>query len=414
MASGRDPAFGAVLLMALAVTCQGCSCSETSLQGVPDDRCDLDAPAECDVVLPFGEEPCPETATMAFSTELQIADVLFTVDVSSSMIDEIFTLRAELRDVIVPEVLETIPDVWFGVGTIDGCTGGCMQMPLQMTGDVGRVQAALDGIDAVGTGDEPYTHNLYAIATGDMEVFPGGTWGGIEPREWTCTPPGAIGWPCFRTGAIPIVVQISDEDFDDSISHCRPPEMRHEDAIDALNAISAKYIGVNSQPGLYGSRADMEIIASGTGSVDERWEPLIFDVDPHGADLGDQLVEAIRLFATAVPLHVSAVVRDGEGDEVDALSFVERVEPTEGRPSDPGDSRECTGGLQVEDEDGDGHPDAFVSILGPTMCFGLVARPNETIVPGTGWKTFPAHVDVLADGVTVLDTREVVFCVPPG
>jgi hypothetical protein len=149
--------------------------------------------------------------------------------------------------------------------------------------------------------------------------------------------------------------------------------------------------------------------------VDEGGEPLIFDVDPHGANLGDELIEAIRLFATGVPLHVSAMVRDGEGDGVDALAFVERVEPIpSGWASDPRDSRSCTGGLRVEDGDGDGHPDAFVSILGPTMCFGLVARSNEILAPGTSWKTFSAHVDVLADGVTVLDTREVVFCVPPG
>ncbi|MBW2263914.1 MAG: hypothetical protein JRG91_18290, partial [Deltaproteobacteria bacterium] len=285
----------------------------------------------------------------------------------------------------------------------------------QMTDDLGLVQDALDSIDAVGTGDEPYTHNLYAIATGDMEVFPTSGWPGIAPRTWTCRAPGAIGWPCFRTGAIPIIVQLSDEDFDDAISLCTPPDMRHDAAIEALNSISAKYIGVNSQPGLYGSRDDMEIIAIGTGSVDESGEPLIFDVDPHGADLGDQLVEAIRLFATAVPLQISAVARDDPEDGVDSLTFIERVEPNpSGWASDPRDSRSCTGGLAVEDLDGDTNPDAFVSILGPTMCFELVARANETLAPGGDYRMFSAHVDVLADGVTVLDTREIVFCVPPG
>ncbi len=401
-------------VLAFTLYCHSCSCSETVLEGVADERCDFDAPSGCDVILPYGEDPCPASATMAFSTTLQVADVLFTVDVSNSMIDEIFTLRAELRDDIVPGVLETIPDVWFGVGTIDGCAGNGMRLPQMMTDDLRLVQTALDAIDAVGTGDEPYTHNLYAIATGDMSVFSEGEWSGITPRTWTCRAPGAIGWPCFRTGAIPIIVQLSDEDFDDAISHCRPPEMRHEAAIEALNAISAKYIGVNSQPGLYGSRDDMEIIAVGTGSVDDSGEPLIFDVDPHGADLGGQLVEAIRLFATVVPLHVSAVARDDPGDEVDGLAFIERVEPNpSGWAADPGDSRSCTGGLRVEDVDGDTHPDAFVSILGPTMCFELVARANETLEPGAGYRTFSAWVDVLADGVTVLDSREVVFCVPP-
>lgn len=403
------------LTLVLSLTLCACACEPgIILEGAAEDRCEFEAPVECDVILPYGEDACPEAATLAFSTELQIADVFFTVDMSGSMIDEIFTLRARLRDEIVPGVQETIPDVWFGVGTIDGCYGGCMQVKQMMTDDLGLVQDALDSIEAVGTGDEPYTHNLYAIATGEIEIFPSGTWWGLEPREWTCRAPGAIGWPCFRTGAIPIVVQLSDEDFDDSIRHCRPPEMSHEDAVAALNGISAKYIGVNSQPGLYGSRDDMEIVAVGTGSMDGEGTPLIFDVDPHGADLGDQLVEAIRLLATAVPLRITAVARDDAGDGIDALEFIERTEPNPSRwASDRRDSRPCTGGLTVEDGDGDGLADAFVSIPGPTMCFDVVARANGTLEPTGEYQVFAAHVDVLADGVTVLDTREIVFCVPP-
>lgn len=404
------------VLLTMGLLIQSCDCSDTLIEGAPDERCDFDAPRECDFVLPYMDEPCPASVTMAFSTRLQIADVLVTIDVSNSMVDEIYDLRGRLRDDIVPGVVASIPDVWFGVGTIDGCGSNGMRLEQQMTHDIDLVQDALDSIFPVGTGDEPYTHNLYAIATGDMDVFSSGPWSGIEPRSWTCTPPGAVGWPCFRTGAIPIVVQLSDEDFDDAIRSCNPPDLRHEDAIEALNAISAKYIGVNSQPGIYGSRDDMEIIAVGTGSVDDAGEPLIFDVDPHGAGLGDQLVEAIGLLATGVPLRISAVARDDPSDEIDVTSFIERIapNPSAGASDRRDPSRTCAGGLSVVDSDGDTDPDVFQSILGPTMCFDLVARANESLEPTDTYQVLRAFVEVLADGVTVLDMREIVLCVPPG
>jgi hypothetical protein len=50
---------------------------------------------------------------------------------------------------------------------------------------------------------------------------------------------------------------------------------------------------------------------------------------------------------------------------------------------------------------------------GTPVCFDIVPRMNTTVMPTASPQLFRAHVDVIGDGVTVLDTRDVYFVVPP-
>jgi hypothetical protein len=239
-------------------------------------------------------------------------------------------------------------------------------------------------------------------------------WGNVTPETWTCTPPGDIGWSCFRTGSLPIVVQFGDEPFTGAISSCSPG-YSHDQAITALNSISAKYIGVNSGS----SRADFVTIAEGTGSVDTSGAPLVFDISSSGTGLGTQVVEAIEILANQVPIEVTTDLRDDLSDLVDTVSeFVDYIEPSvAGGYPDPGDpSVICVGGLEVEDryDPLDGRPDSFTSVLpGTPVCFDIYVKQNWTVACGDDPLTYMCHIDVIGDALTVLDTRDVYFLVPP-
>ncbi len=361
-------------------------------------------------------DPDPLVDHLVFSTDLQMADVFFTLDSSGSMGGEIANLRTTLRTTVVPGVRLEIPDVWFGVGRFEDCPStscaNSMAMLQAITDNITMVENALATMTNTCGGWEPYTQDLYAIATGDVAPF--ASWPGVHPTSWTCVAPGAIGWPCFRPGAIPIVVQFGDESFSEGISSCSPSR-NHAQAIAALGTISARYIGVNSGS----SRSDMLQIANGTGSVDTTGTALVFDISSDGSGLGTQVVTAISILANQVPIEVTTDLRDDPSDSVDTVeAFIDHVEPsTVGGWADPADStRVCVSGLAVGDlyDPITGIPDSFTAVLpGTIVCFDIFAKQNWTVPATTSPQTFLCDIDVVGDGITILDTRQVYFLVPP-
>lgn len=400
--------------------------------------------------IPFLEEPIPPHDTLVFTTDIQKADVYFVIDTSGSMSDEVFNLRDSLRDTVVPGVMGEIPDVWFGVMRFEDCPWDCGDTSLKnlqnITNDIDAVHAALNSITHWCGGWEPYTLALYISATGDPGPLP----------ARTCSDPAAmIGYPCFREGSIPIIVQLGDEDFGEGTSHCTPRKTI-SDAIAAINSITGKYIGVNSGS----SRNDMVQVANGTGSIDVGGIPLVFNIPSNGSGLGAQVVDAISLLANQVPIEVSTARRDdptdgicmtstlervsccctdGGGNPVDcfdltratmapcnvgdlfepvdsSVKFIERIVPnTLGGIPDPADpSIVCVGGLPTADKDSDGFDDVFTAVLpGTPVCFDIYALMNDIVEPIEVPQTFTCEIDVVGDGITILSTRTVYFLVPP-
>ncbi len=362
-------------------------------------------------------DPDPLVDHLVFGTDLQQADVYFMIDQSGSMMGEIDNLRSSLQTTVVPGIAAEIPDVWLGVGALQDCPStsctNSMANLQNLTDNIVMVQNALNTLTSTCGGWEPYTEMLYALCTGDVAPFAG--WTGVHPTSWTCTtPPGSIGWPCFRPGAVPIIVQLSDETFSEGISSCSPSR-NHSQAISAMTSINARYIGVNSGD----SGADMIQIANGTGSVDIGGSPLVFTISADGSGLGAQVVNAVSTLANQVPIEVTTRLRDDPADSVDTVaSFIDHVEPsTVGGYPDPMDpTRICVGGLAVGDryDPFTGVPDSFTSVLpGQIVCFDIYPKQNWTVPATTSPQTFRCEVDVLGDGFTVLDTRTVYFLVPP-
>jgi hypothetical protein len=134
---------------------------------------------------------------------------------------------------------------------------------------------------------------------------------------------------------------------------------------------------------------------------------LVFD--GAGAGASGAIENAIRTLANNVPLDVSAQPVDQGGDAVDAVSaFVDHLETLQLGTS------ACAGGLTDSDSDGDGFDDLYRDVLpGTPVCWKLVAQPNTTVPATADPQLFRARVDVYGGGVTLLDSRDVWFVVPP-
>jgi len=401
-------------------------------------------------IVPFREDPIPPQDTLVFTTDLQKADVYFIIDSSGSMMEEIDNLRTGLRDTIVPGVRAEIPDVWFGVMRLEDCPWDCGDNSLRnlqnLTNDITAVQNALNTITDTCGGWEPYTLALYITASGDRNPLP------ANP----CPDPSAsIGYPCFRSDSIPILMLLGDEDFQEGISNCSPRKTI-ADAVAAINSISGKFIGVNSGD----SHPNMVDVARGTNSVDVAGNPLVFDIPSNGTGLGAQIINAVKTLANQVPIEVSTSRRDdptdgiclndrlqrvpccctdSAGNSIDCFDlnrvtmgacnatdifepvdasreFILRIVPNKvgGIPDPVNPAVVCLGGLQTADKDGDGYDDVFTAVLpGDPVCFDIYAKMNEIVEPLEIPQTFKCNINVVGDEITILSTREVYFLVPP-
>lgn len=378
-------------------------------------------------VVPYENPPEPARDTLVFRTDIRRADVHFLIDTSRSMQEYIDTMRASLRTVVVPGVAAAIPDVAFGVGQFDVCPqsmhlaaeGICrgIEQNLVSTTDTAAVDEALGVLTAdCGPVHEPYAQSMWVWATGDTTRWP-------RITAPSCAA-GEVGLGCVREGALPILVVIGDEPFSESYAQtavsCDGGACSSCVDFPTPSEVLAAFLAIRGRVVVLGPTAtspQWSTIVRGTDSFGEGGLPLLFA----GAGAGTvdaQVVEAISALARNTPLDIRARARDvdeGPADAVDATIFVDRIEPNRtGGLADPTDpSVVCVGGLPTRDEDGDGRPETFTDVEpGAPVCFDIVPRQNTTVMPLDAPQVFRAEIEVLGDGVTVLDTRVVYFLVP--
>ncbi len=376
-------------------------------------------------VVPYRDDPDPSSDTLVFGTDIQKADVFFLMDTTGSMTGAIDNLRSSLSTTIIPAISTVIPDVWFGVGRFDdypiapyGMSGVDIVFGLtqRMTSDVSAAQAGVNALDLHSGYDGPESHvpALYAAATGSGF----GTY--LAPQGFCST--GEIGYPCFRQDAIPIVIMFTDAPMHNGPGNVNPytsvtpAPPTFGDAVAALDAIHAKVISIINDGGYGDAVPHATAMTTATGAVDSTGSPLIYVIPHDGTGLGTEVVNAVETLVEQVPIDISAQARDHTADTVDATQFIDRVVAnTVGGVADPRDpTKVCPGSLPVEDTDGDTEPDLFVDILpGTNVCFDIHAARNETVEATADPQVFIAFIDVVADDVTVLDTRAVFFLVPP-
>jgi len=396
------------------------------------------------VVLPYeGEEVERE---LVFGTSVRKADVYFMLDGTGSMSSERDRLVSSLGT-IVTEMTAALTDVGVGFGGFAGfggpAGGSCMTVPGF------PIESCPDGPE----GDEPFRHDLSittdlsTMQSGVMMLhtdYGGATWAssnealyqaatgeGFQPYFGPQRCPAVpdeegrrYGYPCFRPGALPIMVVLTDTSSKngpgtsgtgtyDPANFTMSPRGPHtyEETLAELNRIGARVIGVISGEEVSSPTpiSQFETWARETGTVDASGDPITFMIDSDGSGLGSGLVEAIRVLAEETPSDIDGVARDGEDRPtemgVDATNFIKNITPVS--LFDGATETACPTASVCDDQ-------LFYDVTpGQTVRF-RVRFLNDFQMPQSFAQVFLATIVVLGNGVAELDSRPVVIVVPSG
>jgi hypothetical protein len=364
-------------------------------------------PREC-IEVPPGEERV--TASLTLPARLRVADVMFVIDSSASMRDEIEGVRNGLRDRVVPGVRASIPEANFGVALFgefpvfpharDGSDVGPYRLRTPVTNDIGRVEVSLEDTPVWGNLDDPEAavEAVYQAATGEgLAPF-------IEP-SLGC-PGGGRGGACFREDAFHVVLLVTDAPM-----HNGPPGVEpiapyaftpaphtYGDALTALRDVDAIVIGLGGTDALRPSPIPhLRALARDSGAVDAAGEPLAFDIGGSGDGIGAQVVSAIQRLAEGVPLEVDAVLEDRPGDAIDARTLVVAVRP---RAADP------TSGITSMDAT------TFYGVRPGTRLTFELELDVSSLPASRERREIPARVVMRQAGRARLDSVDVVIVIP--
>ena len=267
---------------------------------------------------------------------------------------------------------------------------------------------AVEGLPCHNGGDhsESYVPALYATATGEGLTWPDGS---IPPRDCPAVADERgqrRGYPCFRAGALPIVLLMGDASFHNGPAGAEPYDFlapTYNETVEALRTIGARVIGIHSGSGE--DRVDYETVAADTGTVRSDGTPLVFDIADDGSGLSQAVVDAVSSLVGGTPQDVTTATEnvDGNPDGFDATQFIVSIRPVEGYD---GAGRPGLG------YDGKDDTTFFNVIPGTTVDFDVEFQ-NTVRPPAATAQIFKATIVVLGNGVARLDERDVFVVVPP-
>jgi hypothetical protein len=213
---------------------------------------------------------------------------------------------------------------------------------------------------------------------------------------------------------VPIIVLVTDAHFHNGRFGTFPDSSYtdYETMLPAITANHIRVIGVAVTPSFGGGPAvsleDLQGIAADSGAVDAAGAPLVSETA--GGAVSSVVIDAVRTLSTSTHFDISTRFTDDDSDAIDTWpSFVDHIEAnTAGDPAHDCAARAAT------DTDGDGILDTFHAVpAGEHVCFDIIVRQNDTVMPTAVPQLYDATIDVLGDGFTVLDSRQVYFLVPP-
>lgn len=425
-------------------------------------------------VLPFNDPP--QDGDLSFATDVQVADIHFSVDTTSSMGQELNNLKVGLGGIInaISDPAQGIPNTAFGVSRFEDFpvdpygVSGAGDVPYKLeqrvTTDAAQAQAGVNALTIRNGGDIPESGNeaLFQIATG---AGLGGFLAPFNPGAgFDVNRNGIFGGVGFREGALPIVIQVTDalahstdapatltcnggiqtklqygQDGQENIFGTRS----RGQVLDALQDQRIRVIGIASNEQPVGTacspRGDLEQVARETGAlvpveaftdangnrpagcaVDQCCTgvngvgrasegglcPLVFDVNADGSgEFAGSVITAVRALSQFAVLDVSALRNSQQqltanGDFIDPAAFIKNIVALSLNPNP-------NGGANI-----DPVTQTFLDVLpGTVATFGLTAE-NDFLPQAPVTQVFTLQIDVLGDGVTNLDTRQVVIIVP--
>lgn len=429
----------------------------------PTDRASTIPSTDFFVVLPYMGPH--ERRPLRFGTDIEIADVFFLVDMTGSMGGERTNLIRGLVDTIIPGIQAQIENVQFGAGGLDDYpygsygdpTGGvvgpgadhpfyllrgiapgdedvgswstpasatmCPNDTASAPDGIGRITGAPNGrpdiLEAVeglpchygADYPESYVPALWATATGMGLTWPGGS---VPGRTCPSIPDEMgvrRGYPCFRPGALPIIMLFGDAPF-----HNGPPGTSGDpysfpapswdETVAALNAIGARVISVYSGGG--DAIGDYNALARATGAVRADGSPLVFTISADGSGLSTTVVDAVTQLVGGTPQDVSTDTENvpGNPDDFDATRFIKAITPVEGYRD--GRSGPMPGFTYASRDE-----TTFYQVIPGTQVEFDVDFWNDVRPPAATAQVFQARIIVIGNGVARLDERRVFIVVPP-
>ncbi len=370
---------------------------------VPPDGAVPPPPPDLCVELP-PEEP-PAFVDVSFLARISTADVLFLVDVTGSMTEEIERIRATLRDVIAPGLTDAIADVHLAVAEFAdfpaGSYGDRRDVPFRLvqasTGALAEAQRGVDRLRVLSGGDLPESQ-VEALS----QAASGSGLGRFVPPA-RC-PAGTVGYPCFRAAGSRIVLLFTDAEFHNGpgganpYAGISPPPATYAQAVAELRAIGAKVLGLYSGGVFGGALAvqHLQSIARDTGAVGEDGEPIWVDIGTGGERLDTGVIDVVRTLVEETPIDVDVLVEDWPFDEVDALEFVTGVATAGATPR--------SGATDLGDR--------YEAVRPGTLVRFRVALANERFERGPEPQSYYLTVVLRGDGVTRLRETVVQIVIP--
>lgn len=384
-------------------------------------------------VVPYEAPPSPMEDDLDFTSRIQALDMYVILDRSGSMTPEITTIRNNLSTVrnnlTCPpngsgNPATCIQDLWAGAGTVgySGSGANIFKNLVDLSPNanfVTQIPTSELG-EPAGCCNEPLTFSTYAAITGNgtaSQPACGLSGGTVAPRTSCAGSPAnnagfaGFGYPCFRDGALPVVLLATDEPplVASGTNIC--PNWNNVVRPEYLNR-SAKLVGILGDNVAQNVIDGLNTMATSTGAVDSQAgnAPLVFAGG--GTNSAAAIENGIRTLANNIPLDMAAVtsdVMDSPTDTVDAVAaFVDHLETLQLGTA------LCANMLNDVDTNADSFDDAYVDVrAGTPVCWKLIPKMNTTVMATQNPQLFTATVDVVGDGVTVLDTRNVFFLVPP-
>ena len=376
-------------------------------------------------VVPYNEAPNPQNDVLKFKTNIQSVDVAFTVDTTGSMSNEITGIRNALGGTLLTQLQAAIPSVGMSiVSHRDETDGAALVQVLQViTPTLTLAQTAAARLGATGGGDTPegQVPAMFHVLTGQAvsgvaaHTAPAGTKGGVD----------------FRTGAVPVVVLISDAPWHATRGGVTTPQLNtafttanarfvaltsdsdpsNESQADALSDATASNLPPASFTGCTAGQCCTGINGVARAPVGGRCR-LNFKYAKSNPNIGQGVVNAIKAIAVGSTYDVTVIPRNDPANPnaVDATKFIKAL-----RAKDEGDPAQGCPAHPAKDTNGDGVKDTFTAVtVGTPVCFEVIPQMNTTAEPQITAQFYNAFLDVVGvPGNIKLDQRKVLFLVPP-
>ena len=283
---------------------------------------------ELEVVLPYNGGKVYKTIKL--NTAINKIDVLFLVDLYSSISAAHQNLKDNVKTAIVDEITSKIPDSAFGLVEFGTFEQDVFVLEQAVTTDRNLVGTKFKNIVSGTKGSRVY-HNfaLWEAAAGiaDYEQIAyknsiGETsYMSINVPAVDCTgQEGSIGGGCFRENAMPVFVMASSRKFNDMTydnfgEWKQGTKKTRPIAAAEMNGIYAKFLGVTlTTTSTTNPKDDFKYIAEQTKSQTMSNENFNIAVSHNDETLSTQIADAIKNLTDNIKLNVKAVFTHNENE----------------------------------------------------------------------------------------------------